>query len=96
MGADTHGFIQQRAPFVWQSHHGTGASEVCDPFSSVPLKESVSDWVCLVQGVDLCGLVNFVSLSACSNAVHLLAWSGKKTLQTLLVWDESWLYSLCF
>lgn len=57
---------------------------------------SLNVWVCLVQGLTR-GQVNFCVISACCSAVHLLAWNDKKTLQTLLVWDESWLCSfLCF
>lgn len=94
MGADTLDFVQQKAPWVWQSHHGTGASKVYYPFSSVLLLKCVG---LLGSGVDLCVLVNFVLLSACCSAMDLPAWNDKKTLQTLLVWDESWLYSfLCF
>lgn len=41
MGADTPDFVQQKASCVWQSHCGTGASEVYFPFTAVYLLKCV-------------------------------------------------------
>ena len=71
MGADTPDFVQQKAPCVWQSHCGTGASEVCFPFTAVPLLKCVgllgfrgASLTCVAMSV-------FVSLGASCSAADL-------------------------